>query len=613
MTKKKPLGTGTVIKRSLKVLDKLDQRKLVAVFIIQIFLGLLDLIGVAAIGILGALSIRGIESTKPGSRIDLVLKLLHIQNWNFQKQIAYIAIFAGVILVTKTALSIFFARKALFFLANRSAKISTDLVRKLFGLEITQVQSRSNQESLFILTSGVTAVTLGILGILVVVVGDASLLAVILVGLFIVDYQMAIGTILLFSFLGFGIYRALHSRSGSLGYLNAKYEVLGNQKILEALGSYRELLVKNRRQFYALEIGALREKLSSTQAEISFIPSLSKYIMESGVIIGSLLISGYQFATQDAVHAVATLSIFLAAGTRIAPALIRLQQGFLQIRGSLGSAVKTLDFADSLANVHVSNTPASEFNISHEGFVPGIKMNSVSYKYPDSKGFALTEINIEVTPFSVVAFVGASGAGKSTIVDLMLGVLEPNRGHIEISANQPKVSIQRWPGSIGYVPQDIAIFPGSIKQNVGMGFPEKEISDELVWEALRISNLDQFVSQLPEGLHSNVGEVGNKLSGGQRQRLGIARALYTKPKLLILDEATSALDADSELNIANEIEKLRQHTTVIIIAHRLSTIRTADNIFYIDAGTIKGQGNFSQLRKQIPDFDRQANLMGLSE
>ena len=604
---------SSVVRRSLKMLDRKDQKKLILVFLIQIILGILDLVGVAAIGILGALSIRGIESTRPGSRIELFLKILHIQNWNFQKQIVIIAIFAGIVLITKTALSIFFSRKALFFLANRSAKISIDLVRKLLDQEITKVQSRSNQQSLFILTSGVTAITLGILGVLVVVVGDASLLLVILSGLFIVDFRMAIGTVLLFSILGFGIYRILHSKSGTLGYLNAKYEVLGNQKILEVLNAYREALVRNRRQYYASEIGELRSQLSHTQAEISFIPSLSKYITESGVILGSLFISGYQFATQDAVHAVATLSIFLAAGTRIAPAIIRLQQGFLQIRGSLGSAILTLDFADSLDEIKLDEMKLPKLETSHFGFKPEINLRNVSYRYQSSNEFSLNNINLTIEPFTVAAFVGPSGAGKSTLLDLMIGVLEPIQGEILLGGRAPKDAINHWPGSIGYVPQDISMIAGTVRQNIGMGFPEIELSDDLVWEALRIANIDHFVEKLPNGLDSDIGESGSKLSGGQRQRLGIARALLTKPKLLILDEATSALDADSELNIANEIEKLRQHTTVIIIAHRLSTIRTADNIFYIDAGTIKGQGNFSQLRKQIPDFDRQANLMGLSE
>jgi ABC-type multidrug transport system fused ATPase/permease subunit len=172
-------------------------------------------------------------------------------------------------------------------------------------------------------------------------------------------------------------------------------------------------------------------------------------------------------------------------------------------------------------------------------------------------------------------------------------------------------AIAKWPGAISYVPQDVMVVNGSIRENVALGYPLEAARDELVNSALSIASLSDFVANLPEGLDTNLGERGGKISGGQRQRIGIARALFTKPKLLVLDEATSALDGDTEESISSDIQKLKGSTTVVLIAHRLSTVRDADLVLYMDKGEIVARGTFEEVRNAVPDFDRQAKLMGL--
>lgn len=431
------------------------------------------------------------------------------------------------------------------------------------------------------------------------------------IGLFVVDPMMALSTVVFFAFIGLGLYKFMHEKAGTLGRVETELNIESNEKIIEVLASYRESVVRNRRDFYAREIGSLRFKLANTLAELSFMPNVSKYILESSVVLGALAISSAQFILQDAGRAVATLAIFLAAGTRIAPAVLRVQQGSMQIRRSLGASATTLDLIESLKNVPNIAPSLDEINVAHPGFTPSVEMENINFGYPGSTNDAITNANLIISPGSVVAVVGPSGAGKTTLIDLILGVLEPTSGNIRISGMKPSIVSKKWPGALSYVPQDVSISNGTIRSNITLGFPPNAGTNEMIWDAIDISQLKEYLSGLPEGENTKVGDRGSSMSGGQRQRLGIARALFTKPKLLVLDEATSALDGETEANISAAIRTLKGDVTVILIAHRLSTVREADQVVYLEEGKIISIGTFDEVRSAVPNFDRQASLMGL--
>jgi ABC-type multidrug transport system fused ATPase/permease subunit len=249
--------------------------------------------------------------------------------------------------------------------------------------------------------------------------------------------------------------------------------------------------------------------------------------------------------------------------------------------------------------------------MEHVGFFPTIEVKDVSFRYPNSEHSVLDRQNFSIGAGLSVAVVGSTGAGKTTAVDLILGLLEPESGTVLISQMKPLDAIVKWPGAISYVPQDVVISNGTIRENVGLGFKSEFVSEELVWEALRAAQMEDYVKSLPLRLETQVGERGTRMSGGQRQRLGIARALFTRPKLLVLDEATSALDGETESAISQAIQDLRGNVTVIMIAHRLSTVRNADSVIYMDKGKVVSVGTFEEVRTSVPDFDRQAKLMGL--
>jgi ABC-type multidrug transport system fused ATPase/permease subunit len=599
------------IARSAKALDRADRQKIFLVIILQILLGIVDLIGVAIVGILGALAVTGVQSGRSGSRIEWALEALNLDNLNFQSQVGVLGALATILLVSRTIFSAFFVRRTYFFLARRGAKISAHLISKVLSQSLVSLNSRTNQETLYGITTGVSKITTGILGTTVSLVSDGSLLIVMTIGLLIVDPLMAGSTLLTFSIVGLLLFKLMHKRARVLGSKHAEISIKSNEKILEVLSSYRESVVKNRRAYYSREIGDLQYRLANTEAELSFMPNVSKYVIESTMVLGALLISAAQFATQDAPRAVATLAVFMAAGSRIAPAVLRFQQGALLIRSSLGSAAPTLDLIEEMQHIQVLDTTLDELDLDHKGFNPNLEISNVSFTYPEGKNKAIDAVSISANAGTSVALVGPSGAGKTTLVDILLGVLNPSGGTTLISGFPPIEAVSKWPGAIAYVPQDIFISNGTIRENVSLGYPRHEATDDLVLEALQIAQLDLFVSNLPLGLDTPVGDRGAKLSGGQRQRLGIARAMFTKPRLLVLDEATSALDGVTEASFSDSINVLKGRVTLVLIAHRLSTVLNADKIAYISEGRVLSVGTFDEVREKVPEFDVQAKLMGL--
>lgn len=601
----------STISRAAAILSNGDRRKIILVIVLQISFGFLDLLGVGLVGVIGALAIRGVQSQTPGDRVTAVLTFLHLENLTFQKQVAILGLIAVFLLIGKTIFTIIFSRRILFFLSRRSATITANIVAKLLSQSILTIQSRSLQETLYALTGGVNIITVGILGNLVSLISDLSLLMLLATGLFLVDITMAITTFLIFGTVAVSLYLLLQVRAKKLGIMFAEKSVVSNEKIFEVLNSYRESVVKNRRSFYAKEIGELRKKLAETSAELSFMPSVSKYVIEVTTVFGAIIVCGIQFTTNDASRAVAVLSIFLASSSRIAPAVLRMQQVAISIRGSLGSAIPTLELIESLSKESKQNENIDALDIVHHGFNSEIEINNVTFTYPGKTLPVIKNASFSIRPGSIVALVGPSGAGKTTLVDLILGVLRPDEGDVKVSGQSPSAAIESWPGALAYVPQDVMISNGTIRNNVALGFPFEEATNDLVNDALRIGQLIEFAEQLPEGIDSYVGDRGTRISGGQRQRLGIARAMFTKPHLLVLDEATSSLDGETEANISGAIQNMRGLVTVVMIAHRLSSVRHADVVLYLEAGEILASGTFEEVRNAVPNFDKQAQLMGL--
>ena len=599
------------VRLALSLLTKRDKRVVKRIIVLQTMFSLFDLLGVALIGVVGALAVRGVKSQDVGDRTSALLKFVHMENLTLREQIIGIGAFAVGIFVFKTLITLYFSRKILFFLNIKGASITADLFKRIMQQPIDGVNARPIQETIWILNSGVHNLTVGILTSAITIVSDTSLLILLCVGLVIVDPLTTFITFGTFTILGLVLYFVSHNRMKHFGIVRSNLDIQTNQQISQGLTSYREIFVKNRREYYGQKIEKARQTYAIADAEMRFIPTISKYAIELAIVFGALIVSILQFNLNDSSRAVAMLALFIAASTRVAPAILRIQQGFVQLKGFVGTSKPTFDLIESLSRVTSRKLNDSGDSQSHGPFSPTIQVTNLSFSYPNTQFEVLTGINLQLEAGKTLAIVGASGSGKSTLVDLLLGVLDPSSGEVLVSGMNPLVAIQEYAGEIAYVPQDVSITNGSVRENITIGYESEEFSDDQIREAISLAQLDEFVRNTKEGIDTQVGDRGTSLSGGQRQRLGIARALLSKPQLLILDEATSSLDAESETRISEAIQTLKGRTSIVIVAHRLSTVRHADKIIYLDEGKIVGEGNFQELRKLLPEFDHQSKLMGL--
>lgn len=606
------------IRSALRLLSRRDRRLLGISVFIQMATSFLDLLGVLLIGLVGALSVTTVQSQPPPPAVDSLTSTLGIGDLSAQALVGVFAIAAAAVLLTKSIVSSILTRRVLSFLANRQALVSARLSKELLSRPLTFVQARSSQETAFALINGASAATMGILGQVVIACTEFALLVVLGVALLFISPLVAVGSIIFFALVALALQRAMGGWAARAGQATSLAEIASLNAVQEALASYREVTVADRRELYVDRIQSLRWDAAKVAADTQFIGMFPKYMFEAALVVGGFALAGVLFATQDSVAAVGTLALFLAAGTRVMPSLLRLQGASLGLRSAAGVAAPTFELARDLGDPTDEPAPAmlaaeilARVRRGHPNFEPTVDLADICLTYPNASQPALRNVSLSVAAGQSLGLVGKSGAGKSTLADVILGVLSPDSGTALLGGTAPPDCVKRWPGGVAYVPQDVILANDTVRSNVALGLPANAIDDGLVWEALERAHIASYLRDQRDGLDTHVGEHGLRLSGGQRQRLGIARALYTRPRLLVLDEATSALDAETEQAIAETIAELEGEVTLIIIAHRLSTVRDVDILVYMDQGEVLLTGTFDDVRKRVPALQRQSELMGL--
>jgi len=376
----------------------------------------------------------------------------------------------------------------------------------------------------------------------------------------------------------------------------------------DALDGVKELTVLQRESEFLRRFHIVRTETGSVRRWMQFLREAPRFMIEILFLVGiTVLLAALAFggASDDLVPA---LGVFVAAGFRLMPPLGRLMSAQSAMRSSAAAVEIVTGELSRFEADSAGRQSAVEQDVcfDHE-----LVFDGVTFQHAQASRPSIRDLTVSIQPGESVAIVGPSGAGKTTLVDLVLGLHRPTEGRVLVDGVPIEACVRSWRSLIGYVPQDVYLVDGSLRENIALGVQVDHIDEEATLRAIERAQLRDFVGSLDHGLDTEVGERGTRLSGGQRQRIGIARALYSNPRLLILDEATSALDGETEARIGATIAELRADITVIAIAHRLTTLRDFERVLFLDDGALVGDGSFSELRDENPDFARlllQSNL-----
>ena len=604
-------------KQSASLLTAKDMRHLRLAMLAQMAASLFDLFGVLLIGLISLVATTSLQSKTLPPTVEKYLSLVGMENSQPGRVLTIMGILAIVLFLSKSIIVPLMLRKVLRFLTRRSADVSFALARAYFSQPFMEAQSDSSQKISYALGVGVSAAIGETLGASVIIVAESSLLIFLSLTLILIDPQITFFTVLYFATTAFLLQKFLGNWVKRTGKIRQVNDIKGMASIQELMQSYREVFVGNHKKFYLDRFAGIRHTSAAAQADAQLINYIPKYSLEGSLVLGGGILTALEFTTRSPATAASTLVLFLTASSRVLPSILRLQSAATTIRNASGYSIPTFEIVNNSKltdyQTQLSEDEGTALRIQKEGtgFKPIIEVNDVTFSYDKQTAATLSNVSLTITPGSFIAIAGPTGSGKSTLIDLILGINSPDSGGISISDQSPSVSVIAWPGAIGFVPQSVALANASVRENVALGIPRALIDDDQVWESLEKAKLATYLRSAREGLDTQIGESGLKLSGGQRQRLGLARALYTNPQLLVLDEATSALDAETEAAISQAIYDLGSNVTRITIAHRLATVMRADQVLYLENGHILASGTFEEVRNQVPQFDTQAKLLGL--
>ena len=374
----------------------------------------------------------------------------------------------------------------------------------------------------------------------------------------------------------------------------------------EGFGGIKDALLLGRQKVFTDRFHAECKKFAAAQGTTAALGQVPRYAMEliafGSVIFLVLYLLSVHEGNLGAILPV--LSVYALAGFKLLPAFQQAYTGLSQIRGNLAAfdAVRD-DLRASSITVAKSSVPTGQRLAPRSE----IRLDNIVFSYPGKEEPALKGVNITIPTNQLIGLVGSSGSGKSTAIDLLLGLIQPQHGELVIDG-QPlgKEQLRAWQNCLGFVPQSIFLADSSIRENIAFGLPPEAIDEVKVSRAATMAHLDELLAELPQGLGTTVGERGVQLSGGQRQRIGIARALYHDAEVLVLDEATSALDGITEKLIMDAIHDFSGKKTIIMIAHRLATVKACDKVFLIDKGRVVDQGTYEDLINRNPRFQKMA-------
>lgn len=599
------------IKLSLSFLTGIEKLVWFSLVVARSTLAFLDIAAIAAIGYLatslGAIASGGVSPTIEFSGI--VLPKVTTQTLPMLA-----AIIVGLF-VSKSLLNIILSGWAIFFIAKIESKAAKRISEIRLNGNLADARKYSLEELMFAVTAGTSSAFNSLLnGINSIVSEGVLFLSIILMGLVFVDTTATLAGLLYFGIVAVIVQLVIGPLTQRAQEENYWSSLNLTTAMFDVFAVFRELTVSGKKGKFVSQIHAAKKKVTNTAAKSAFITTLPRHIIEAALIIGLAILFLAQVSSGNIADSAGTIGVFLAGAFRLTTALLPLQASLLVIKAALPSARAAHNILKELPELVERETKikSSSDQSSAIEHPIGAVFEDVTFSYPDSASPALVNVNFTIEPGSQTALMGPSGAGKSTIADMLCLLLAPTSGRVTqiTNSSKPERSIG---GRVSYVPQKPGMISGTILENVALGFEAESVNREEVISALQAAHLGTLIQDLPEGVDTSLGKLKDSLSGGQMQRLGLARAIYSKPNLLVMDEATSALDAESESEIQKTLEEMRGRVTVVVIAHRLNTIQHADKVILLEDGKVSDSGTFKELIARNPSVEKVVDLMRIDE
>jgi ATP-binding cassette subfamily C protein len=579
-----------------------------------------DLAGIAAIGLL----VMAVASGEIDFDLGGIYRL-RIEETP-PSFIATLVVVAAAAFLLKALFNLILSLALVRFMAGIEVRASRKLADYLLSGSLGDLRRFSQADIQYAVNASTGAMYSGLLNNVANIIVESALMLMILATFVLVNPIAALLVSVYLVVVVTGIQWVIGEKLKQVGRNVNKGTISATGAILDSVASFREVAVLKKQPFFLKRFSDARWILAKTKATQVILKSVPRLIIEQGLMLGVLAFVSWQILSGDIATGLSSVGVFVVGSIRIIGAVMPVQTSY----GALKTTAVKAELAQSLQQERAERLPEKEaarralesspaldsvIRQKRGEEVKGlaIEMKNVEFTYPDADEPVVTDINLTADPGGFIAFIGPSGAGKTTLADLVLGLNIPQKGTVLIDGRNPLEIREKHPGLISYVPQKPGMVAGTIAQNIALGIPDEKIDEDWVWECLRLAALDELVRGMPGGIHSSLGKQSDQLSGGQLQRLGLARALYPKPRLVILDEATSALDAGSEAAVSKNIRELGDRVTLVVIAHRLSTIQHADTVYVVDGGKIIASGPFKKLRKTVPMIEEYVRLMSFDD
>lgn len=597
---------------SFRLLPRRKRFVLLGLVLSRVVINLLDVLGLMAVGLLGSMLASGLNDLTEATFFGITVSI--------ESSLSYFWVVVAVasFFISKSVLATILLRLNTLFIARVELGFAEEIARFVYSGSLSRLRRFSRGDLLFALGGSTSAAAGGVLMMGAAVATESALFISVFLVFLLVDVQTAIVITVYFVLIIAVFQLAINRRLKSLGQRLRASSIGVTDAVQDTVSSFREIAVLEKRPHFLGKFLSHRRRNAFDNALVEFLRALPRYFVESALMFGVLTLIAFQFLGDNLADGLVVTAVFLAGGVRMMGALLPVQSAIANIRvfGPQAALAQELIVEARYSGPFVSNVTSQEGKQETASHPPGpaaIQLRDVVFSHTVEDGEVIRGVSLNIEPGQFAALVGPSGSGKTTLADLILGVNTADKGEVAIDGLRPGDVTSSHPGSISYVPQSPGTVSGSIANNVALGLSDDEIDENQVWYALELAELGDFVRGLPDGIHSDLGKQSDALSGGQKQRLGLARALYSKPRLLVLDEATSALDAGTEASISRTVEAMKTTTTVLVIAHRLSTIQRADVVFVLQDGQISAQGSFSEVRRKVPLIEEYVKLMKIDD